>query len=189
MLDAFLAEEGQPVQKEWQAAVWEMSRRQPDGDVAVKQVEAVARKASEVSATWLRSMAGRLKDLQPGASVEHVRDPMGVPVIVKPAPKAQAVKAAEPTILIPGSYRGIVPKRFEVAAYMNCGAQKQVKAKDVSIACLGGKEWNNAKGTDSSLSLLFSGAELEFTHWVHFLLLIAQDLLKAYKFHRHKPGR
>ena len=163
MLNAYRAAEGQPIQKEWQAALWDMSRRQPDYAVAVKQIETTAKKASSASATWLRSMAGKLAGMQPAASVEHVRDPMGVPVVAKPAPKAKAVIATEPTTLLPGSYQDIIPKRFEVAAYMNCGAQKQVKSKDVSIACLGGKEWNNAKGTDPSLSLLFSGDQLEFT--------------------------
>lgn len=161
MLGSYVAAEGTPVQKTWQAALWDMSRRQPDYAVAAQQIETTAKKVSAASANGLRSMAGKLAGMQPTASVEHVRDPMGVPVVAKPAPKA--VKADAPMILLPGSYRDIIPKRFELAAYMNCGPQKKVMAKDVSIACLAGKEWNNAKGTDPSLSVLFSGDSLEFT--------------------------
>ena len=155
MLDAYLAADGPALQKAWQGALWDMSRRQLDYAVAVKQIEKAAQSAPDASANWLRAMAGKLAGMQPTATLEYVSDPIGS--IVKAAP--QPVPA---NIILPGSYRDIIPQRFEVAAYLNCGAQKQVKSKAVSIACPGGKTWNNEPGTDPSFSVLFAGAPLEF---------------------------
>jgi len=155
MLDAFVAAEAPAVQKAWQGALWDMSRRQLDYGVTVKQIEKAAQSAPDASAKWLRSMAGKLAGMQPTQTLEYVRDPIGS--VVKVAPKPVPAN-----IILPGSYRDIIPQRFEVAAYLNCGAQKQVKTKAVSIACSGGKAWNNEPGTDPSLSILFAGAPLEF---------------------------
>lgn len=155
MLDAFVTAEGPAVQKTWQAALWDMSRRQLDYGVAVKQIEKAAQSASDASANWLRSMAGKLAGMQATQTLKYVRDPIGS--VVKVAPKPVPAN-----IILPGSYRDIIPQRFEVAAYLNCGAQKQVKTKAVSIACPGGKAWNNELGTDPSLSILFAAAPLEF---------------------------
>lgn len=155
MLDAFVVAEEPAIQEAWQGALWDMSRRQLDYGVTVKQIEKAAQSATEASAKWLRAMAGKLAGMQATQTLEYVRDPIGS--VVKVAPKPVPAN-----IILPGSYRDIIPQRFEVAAYMNCGAQKQVKAKAISIACPGGKAWNNELGTDPSLSILFAAAPLEF---------------------------
>ncbi len=155
MLDAFVVAEEPAIQKAWQGALWDMSRRQLDYGVTVKQIEKAAQSATEASAKWLRAMAGKLAGMQPTQTLEYVRDPIGS--VVKVAPKPVPAN-----IILPGSYRDIIPQRFEVAAYINCGAQKQVKTKAVSIACPGGKALNNEPGTDPSLSILFAAAPLEF---------------------------
>lgn len=158
MLDAYLAAEDQPIQKAWQAALWDQARRQPDYGLSVTQIEKAATQASAASAKWLRSLAGRLAGMLPSASLDHVADPLGVPEPVKVAPKP-----VPETIILPGAYRDIIPERFETAAYLNCGAQKKAQSNGLTIECLVSNPWNNEQGTDPSLSLLFARQQLEFT--------------------------
>ena len=54
------------------------------------------------------------------------------------------------------------PKRFEVAAYLDCGPQDKVEQGGITIACLNGKPWNSGAGTDPSLSVMFAASSLDY---------------------------
>lgn len=155
MLDAYMAAPAAAEQKAWQGALWEMSRRQLDYTAAVKQIEQAAQSAPAPAAHWLRSMANKLAGMQSQLTLAYVRNPVEavVPTTPKPVPAG---------ILLPGPYHDLIPQRFELAAYLNCGAQQSAKGKGARIECKGGKGWNHEAGTDPSFSILYAREQLAF---------------------------
>ena len=131
--------------KDMQMAVWDLARRQPDYDQALALMAAQTASLETVS-TALSAMAKKLEGMK-----------------AKPETTVPAPKPVDARILLPGSYTDIVPKRFGVAAYLNCGPQNKVQQNGITIACPGGKSYNSAPGMDPSLSVLFAGDSLEFT--------------------------
>jgi len=142
-----------PVGKDMQMAVWDLARRQPEYDVALSIIATQTASLAKASDS-LSSMAKRLEGMKSDASVASGP---------RPPAAVQTPQPVDPCILLPGSYTDIVPKRFGVAAYLNCGPQNNVKQNGISIACPKGNAYNSTPGMDPSLSVLFAGDPLEFT--------------------------
>jgi type 1 glutamine amidotransferase len=149
VLRLFAGAEGSPVGKELQASVWTMARRQPDYGKAAKMLRAQGGKSSAKTKASLESMAKKLEALQPKASLDQVQNPP------PPADRFEGV-------LLPGKFDAATPKRFEVAAYLDCGPQRKVEQGGVTIECLNGKPWNSGAGTDPSLSVNFAATSLDY---------------------------
>jgi len=153
LLDQYIRSEGSSIHSTWKLAAWDMARRQPDYRKASTLLKQKKAGAPESVAKSLESIMSKLKGLETAEHVIH-------------APKAKPEKAiAQPkhNLLLPSSFREIIPKRFDVAAYMNCGPDHTVKQNGVSIACANGKGWNSEAETPPSLSVLFSAPSLDFT--------------------------
>lgn len=150
VLLAFVEAQGRETAGDLKTAAWELARRQPSYDQAVQKIEAAKANRPEEMAKSLAAMAVRLSGLIPKVSLEDVKNP-------------KAATATPPAgVLLPGSYRSIVPKRFEIAAYLNCGPANKAEGAGVTIECLNGKPWNSAEGVDPSLSLHHAGPTLDY---------------------------
>lgn len=155
ILDAFVAAHGGDLAKDWQAAMWDLSRRQPDYGQALAAIRAKAAAASPEVSQLLNAMAKKLEGMKPAASLEDIRNPQSAEP--RPAPLAE-----DPNRLCPGPFTDIVPRRFEVAAYLDCGPEKQSKSGGVAIECLNGTPYNEETGVDPSLSVHFAGDRLKY---------------------------
>lgn len=153
MLDRYIEAEGQPIQKAWQAAVWDMSRRQPDLHGAVKALQLAAESASANSKNALLTMAKRLEGSE--VPLKMGRAPGAVPKTVQ--------RPVSENVLVPGSFRDLVPARFEVAGYVNCGPETQASNGSVKIAAIGGSPFRTEPSTDPSFSLLYAPKTIDFT--------------------------
>ncbi len=151
-----------------QQVVWDLARRQPDYDQAIAMIKSVAASTSPASAELLVAMAAKLSQLKPKISLAEVKATKtaaprkSAAKITAPPPPAPVAAALAKNILLPGSYRHIVPKRFEVVTYLNCGPSNKAESGGVSIECANGKPWKAEDGTDPALSLHFANAALEY---------------------------
>ena len=149
MLAAFAAGFGKPQQADYQVAVFELARRQADYDHAIRTIEAAAATAPPEAAKALAGVAEKLAKLKPPRTLDQVRNP---------PPRT----GGDPKVLPPGAYSEITPKRFAVAAYLNCGPQARVQQNGVTIECLNGTPWNSNPGIDPALSVHFAGSSLDY---------------------------
>lgn len=149
-LAGFAKADGTPIEREMQSSVWMLARRQADYDQAAKIMGAWGAKSSEKVRAALESMAGKLGALKQKTSLTQA---------TKPAPSGKPSKAKA---LLPGKFDVNTPKRFEVAAYLDCGSQNKVEQGGITIECLNGKSWNSDPGTDPSLSVCFAPSSLDF---------------------------
>ncbi len=151
ILGAFLASSGKPAQRDYQATAFEMARRQVDYDAAIQTLEGARASASPQASEALAAIAAKLAKLKPPKTLKQVRSP---------APVSSAGGGAD--VLLPGSYSEITPKRFKVAAYLDCGSRDKVAENGITIECLNGKAWNSNPGTDPSISMHFAGSSLDY---------------------------
>jgi len=149
-LAGFAKVEGMPIEKEMQSAVWTLARRQPDYERAVKVLRAQAAKSSEKVRGALESMAKKLEALKPKASLDQA---------MNPPPFGGRFEG----VLLPGKFDAATPKRFEVAAYLDCGPQEKVQQGGITIECLNGKPWDSDAGIDPALSVSFAPSSLDFS--------------------------
>ncbi len=138
ILEALIGSVGSPAYGNWKIALKNASFRMPDYDKAIAVLSEAKGQAPADLAKTLDALSGKLKQLKPIISVERAKAPTG-------------------HILLPGSYKDIVPERFEVAAYMNCGPESSVSKNGIAIHCINGKPYNSGQGTDPSLSVSFAG--------------------------------
>ena len=150
ILDAFVAAHGGALKNDWQSAMWDLSRRQPDYDKALAAIRAKGAAASPELSQLLTAMGAKLEGMKPKASLEAVRDPQSAPVPL------------DPNVLLPGAYRDIAPKRFDVVAYLNCGIENTSQRGGIAIECGNGKPWNVDGKVDPSMSVHFAGDRLNY---------------------------
>jgi len=167
-LQMFLQSDGKAKALDHQA-VWDLARRQPDYDQAITTITLATARSSPATAQLLTAMIGKLSQLKPKASLQEVRAPQSV-ASRGSAPNAKSAQTLAPTaaasranIQLPGSYRDIVPKRFEVLAYLNCGPANRTEGGGVAIECTNGKPWQAGDGMDPALSLHFAEPALDYS--------------------------
>lgn len=159
ILEAFAAAPAGDPASAWQAAMWDMARRQPDYDQVLDVINAVTTGNPAKQAT-LAAMAEKLGKLKPTTSLQQaqqVRDPTP-----RPNRASQVASRDTTNVLLPGSFRDITPDRFEVAAYLDCGPHTKAEAGGITIEALNGKPYRSGKGEDPSLSVAFAEASLDF---------------------------
>lgn len=157
ILEALIGSVGSSVHRDWIVAMKDISFRMPDYDKAIVVLTKGKEKAPADLGKILDGLSGKLKQLKPIVSVEQAKTPPVVPVVSAVQKKKVPAKALTDEILLPGSYEEVVPERFEVAAYMNCGPESNVSKNGITIKCVNGKPWNSRPGTDPSLSVNFAG--------------------------------
>jgi type 1 glutamine amidotransferase len=150
VVKAYGAAVGSPVGKELQGAVWMLARRQPDYDQAARRLRTAAGEVPPSLREPLESMAKKLETLKPDLPPDRVGNP-------------PASGKRSDGLLLPGKHDAVTPKRFEVAAYLNCGPQAKAAREGIAIECLNGKPWDAGPGVDPSLSVAFADASLDFS--------------------------
>jgi type 1 glutamine amidotransferase len=115
-----------PDKKTWQTALWDMSMRQLDAESTLEKIRSCAKEASPEIAKLLESMADKLETLQPEASIEEMSAAV---------PRDFSMSQ---DVLLPGSFEEVIPSRFEVAAYLNCGIADKVSSNGIRITCVSG---------------------------------------------------
>jgi hypothetical protein len=149
MLNAFVAGYGKEQQRDYRVALFEIMRRQPDYDEAIRVIDGARSSAPPEVAKVLGTIAGKLGKLKPTKTLEQVGN--------------QSRQGDRPEgVLLPGAFNDIMPKRFEVAAYLDCGPQTKVRQNGVTIECLNGKAWHSSADVDPALSLSFAESSLDF---------------------------
>ena len=154
VLDKFVGLGENPRPKDWQLALWDLSRRQADYVEALELLKSQQALASAETARILETLGEKLESIRTGYTPDEITAP--------PYTKTKAPAKAFSNVLLPGSYSHIIPKRFEVAAYINCGPEKESAQQIPSIQCLNGQPFNNEGGKNPAESILFASANLEF---------------------------
>lgn len=149
LLEILVAAAGTPLEKNLQGSTWMLARRQPDYDKAAEVLRAAARKAPDKTRASLESMAKKLEVLKSEPSLTKA---------VKPAASGKRAKG----VLMPGKYDAGTPKRFEVAAYLDCGPRQKAEQGGITIECLNGKPWNSGDGINPALSVSFASSTLDY---------------------------
>lgn len=71
------------------------------------------------------------------------------------------------SFIIPGPFKEIIPKRFEIAAYLNCGPEFKTTQNGITLTCLNGNVLSSANidpsTSDASLSCHFSEGSLNYS--------------------------
>lgn len=86
--------------------------------------------------------------------------PLRIQAEIKPIPNS-------PSFIIPGPVQEILPQRFEIAAYLNCGPEMTTTQNGITIACLNGNALHSANigssHSEASLTYHFSEEALNYS--------------------------
>ena len=148
LLRTFVVESGSSLRPDYQNAVWSLALRHPDYPKVLELIDRFQKTAPPATAKSLAGMASKLAKLQAVPTLKQLRS--------KPMP------AAHRGVLLPGPFSEIVPARFEIAAYLDCGANTHVKENGISISRLSGSSYQSERGIDPSVSVDSAADSLDY---------------------------
>lgn len=148
LLATYINQAAGPLQRDYQTAVWTVALRHPDYPQVIALIERHAKSAPPEIAKSLTGMVSKLAKLQAVPSLDQVR--------------AATTPKPHRGVLLPGPISEITPKRFEVAAYLDCGPQTRISQNGISIKRLTGDSFDSGEGIHAAISTDYAASSLDY---------------------------